>query len=846
MNGHKGTAGVFFTGLALCVQLCGAQVLNWDAALQPSSLGSGALAFTYDGEGRVKTVVATPEAGESIVLNGDDMSFAANAKVSIAARGELVFDVGASAVDDLTVDASAPGRQFSVVSMMSDPVYRDEVVEVRELNSVDLNDYRLDQMLFNTRASGRVIIAANTPAHPCHQVVSNANGRTYLDAQIHNDALDTTKWLKCVKVRLVQDSDGTTVQVLWAKYADRAECGDGFDFENPGQVTVNNGSVPTSGGGDGGYTIDMLRLQRVAIDDDVRCVFRKVVALPGDLIVTNGVTAVAQGVQGLFNDGSAVANDINVYGGQISFADRKNMSLAGRVGGRCGHVSFCGDTHVVPESLVYRLAEASDEIKNATWRTALENARLSAMTNAVSRLTNSGLSASDACRYFNYVNDGRTASVDVQNYYATTADAHNPGLVRGSTLELRQNGTSVEIRRSRSYFLSHVEREDFDAGKVSYESYGAQTGDYWLTNVDLYFAEDPYLGQVDVVLSNANSCESGSLVFGTDAEHVLYDISIAHPDAFPTNGQVHVYGEQSRMSVTHSTQVSPTGTGWSASVFMHDGSTLECANTYAIGARGPHVELDHGVAKLKGTDSTVNYANAFALKGASIDAGIIFCGYAYDGVWTIRGDEASTVSAAEIRVAAASSKAGSWILDVADVNDSSDADIVINAPITRHSNTAAFPDARVVKRGEGTVMLTRALSAEIASVRLESGMLLLGADQCCNSANDNIVLAGGALGVGAGVNATVGQIRLLGDSRVVLESGATLALAAQSPDRWESGILSISGPSRPRREVRFGNSASGLTAAQLRRIRYNDQEELMLDDSGYLRVGKPGIVLFVR
>ena len=128
---------------------------------------------------------------------------------------------------------------------------------------------------------------------------------------------------------------------------------------------------------------------------------------------------------------------------------------------------------------------------------------------------------------------------------------------------------------------------------------------------------------------------------------------------------------------------------------------------------------------------------------------------------------------------------------------------------------------------------------------MEEGAVFLGSNQCCDINNDNFVLSGGAIGVGAGVAATIGRVRLVRDSRLILEEGASLTLAAQSPEWWSSGTLSIVGPTHLEREIRFGNSASGLTTAQLRMIRYNG-ERVMLDNSGYLKIGRPGLVLICK
>ena len=61
---------------------------RWTSGALPSSLGS--LAFTYE-NGAVKTVVAAPTAGGTILLLGDAITFADGATVTMAAAGTLRF-----------------------------------------------------------------------------------------------------------------------------------------------------------------------------------------------------------------------------------------------------------------------------------------------------------------------------------------------------------------------------------------------------------------------------------------------------------------------------------------------------------------------------------------------------------------------------------------------------------------------------------------------------------------------------------------------------------------------------------------------------------------------------------
>ena len=96
---------------------------------------------------------------------------------------------------------------------------------------------------------------------------------------------------------------------------------------------------------------------------------------------------------------------------------------------------------------------------------------------------------------------------------------------------------------------------------------------------------------------------------------------------------------------------------------------------------------------------------------------------------------------------------------------------------------------------------------------------------------------------GTTTNAT-GALTFSGNAAISLESGS-LAFADSSGVSWTPGAtLAITDDKLPTRSLRFGSSESGLTAAQLRQVTYND-ERVSLDSSGYLR-HRRGLMLIVK
>ena len=102
---------------------------------------------------------------------------------------------------------------------------------------------------------------------------------------------------------------------------------------------------------------------------------------------------------------------------------------------------------------------------------------------------------------------------------------------------------------------------------------------------------------------------------------------------------------------------------------------------------------------------------------------------------------------------------------------------------------------------------------------------------------------GGAEAVKGGTfaNAT-GALTLSGDATIDLGDGS-LSFADSSGETWANGAtLNITGPEGwPVRSVRFGTNGAGLSAAQIRRIRYNGGK-VSLNSEGYLS-GPKGLII---
>ena len=80
---------------------------EWSREVKPPSLADGAVAFQYDGSGAIQSLIASPAVGDTIILTGDEMPFAADAKIQIATEGRLEISNAVTCVGDLSVTGCA-------------------------------------------------------------------------------------------------------------------------------------------------------------------------------------------------------------------------------------------------------------------------------------------------------------------------------------------------------------------------------------------------------------------------------------------------------------------------------------------------------------------------------------------------------------------------------------------------------------------------------------------------------------------------------------------------------------------------------------------------------------------
>jgi autotransporter-associated beta strand protein len=183
-----------------------------------------------------------------------------------------------------------------------------------------------------------------------------------------------------------------------------------------------------------------------------------------------------------------------------------------------------------------------------------------------------------------------------------------------------------------------------------------------------------------------------------------------------------------------------------------------------------------------------------------------------------------------------------WKLNVADVSGGADPDLYLNGELLNYAQNGGVLAGRPIeKTGAGTVRLGAA-NSYTGSVSIVEGAILLGTNGAFN-ADINLTLAGGEFDAGASTNA-VGTLSVISNSTLAVSAGAELSFGNSSALDWGDNRLTITGAAAAH-TLRFGTDANGLSAEQMKRIRWNGNRT-KLDANGYLYPYVPGLVISVH
>ncbi len=295
-----------------------------------------------------------------------------------------------------------------------------------------------------------------------------------------------------------------------------------------------------------------------------------------------------------------------------------------------------------------------------------------------------------------------------------------------------------------------------------------------------------------------------------------------------------VVGLQSTGAVNVSSGALTLGSGLTIGIGSHAGTSF--------GANGDGtLNVSGGVVTIQGTSaqsvflarprtdngSTGNFTGTINLTGGVLETARGFA----EGANTTGGTKTSTLAFNGGTLRALGANAN-WIdasIDTVSlatgggVIDTNGHDVAINRAITGVG--------ALTKNGAGTLTLGGANDFSGGLV-INGGTVALGASDILAGVG-GLTLAGGTFAAGTFTD-TLGALTLgAGINTITLGAGAALAFADSSAISWGANTLSVAGTFLDGASIRFGDSASGLSGAQLAAITVNGQA-VSINSLGYL------------
>ena len=387
------------------------------------------------------------------------------------------------------------------------------------------------------------------------------------------------------------------------------------------------------------------------------------------------------------------------------------------------------------------------------------------------------------------------------------------------------------------------------------------------------FAAPVFYGQGDVEYQrNATLAKENYMTYATDlsvANGAL--VTVSAKTAFPTNALVNVR-KDGIMRLT--ANVGGNGNGISAGyaeLHVHPGGELQVSKATAgkISNGRQEIYVDGGTYWVgwDGTYSaTTDDANFYTpyltlLGGAHVKGRYMRWGNNSAQRWVVGGAAGSSANAVVVdAIKHFSYQSQTFTLVVNDITGDDEADLVVNGKVIR-AGTGTYGSANswtipFQKYGDGTVRFNDKVVLR-GTMTVNGGKILFGDNgetypttgtdsEVLSKDRDIVLMSGTALGKTAN-HLELGTLELSGDDAHTLELGptATISFADSHAKTW-AGPLLITGFRED--TVRFGTSASGLTAAQVADIRAvtesGKQRRVVIGSNGYLRF--PGFLMVVR
>ncbi len=386
--------------------------------------------------------------------------------------------------------------------------------------------------------------------------------------------------------------------------------------------------------------------------------------------------------------------------------------------------------------------------------------------------------------------ESKTMRVQLQNRFG---DWNN---LYGFIVELSQSGNDVLIKGISTRKGSSGKEEGSDMAEWTSDSVSIATsataGGYGLESISFVRRSLP-----TVILSGTKSWTGGTIADGCKVKVTTSQLAANTMARAVSGGVLELAAAGTWNSTAQNTFIAETN----STVFFRQHWTINQKDR--LNVLGGAVKYD--------ADAFVYVNNALFSDGATWSGSIAQVGYQNNCYWRTEGEEDIDIFA-KLSLASNSGAAREITLDTA-------ADIVFHEGFAENTSNRG---ATLVKQGTAKANFVTG-GTITGSLRLEGGTVAFGG------------------------NAGFGALVVAGDSAVEVASGKTLSFASSADKEWAAGVqLNFTGAfDSTNHVVRFGTNATGLTAAQLKKIRVNG-ERCKLDESGWLHPYTGGLIISFR
>ena len=792
---------------------------TWDQSNPQTTFGDGDVTLTLDEDGKITSLTAA-SGGEDIVFTGDRMTFAAGAGYSGVGR-DIRFENDVATEGKFSLVCRAGSR----LAYDAGPVAARGTTVLFANAAGDINDYEI--------VEGTLCGAASGLAKPYHVKRTD----TEIVAQLQQVSSTSTKF---VKIRLTKPGADVLIELVCAgAVKDPGKLGADFDVEP--YTPISLGSAQSSAST---YGVSGLVLRWMSVDT---VTFAGAFAPGGEVAVENGV--------------------------EMEMVDPGEMTFATPFSG-AGSLTICGVNDPFSEDKATFTVTTNDLplAQWLGWTVLAANARLSDVTEAdlaaIIHGGSYGVAVPVVATVCRFVNDGASASCQMQA-------KPQGGSLKGILLSFRQTGANIEMKvdGAARYISPSVDPnvkigDDLSTDNPHSKAYDGYTANNVILTSLTLRARTGERTAVTMPAGVANTWDGGTLAIeGTDVAPVTY---FAYSrTAWPRNGKVEILSGATLVMTNADAGGSGNDSiaGGTSPIYVHSGGTFiqkgmtqfDCAlhKNQRIFADGGTVWFGYGSTG-RGPDSDpVNTAgstyvgylelsNGAHCRGSAVRAGFIVP----EAFFAATGDGTSYFDTG-ISLVGATTKDNPDNMTLFRFHADEGATLEINGDVLPFSK---FTNRRMTvrKTGGGVVRFNGQINfgnvtAEYntqPATKLQEGLIELGVSSCGN-ANLAFSMDGGGIATAAGTTNALGLVTLTANGAIVLGDESELALADASGATWTAGArLNVTGDLKKSR-LRFGTSASALTAAQLKCVRVNGNKA-KLDDDGYVCEYVPGILLIVR